>query len=173
MDNGLLPGRLGSSPVDDEGVPCAEKLLIREGVLLSYVYNTYTARKGGVLSTGNAARAGFSALPSVGVSNLYLEASSAAHVVGAARMISSVAKGLYIVDAMGVHTANPVTGDFSIGVTGLWIDKGEIKYPVREAVVSGNILDLFGRVDAVGDDLRFYGSTGAPSLLIPDVDISA
>jgi PmbA protein len=76
-------------------------------------------------------------------------------------------------EAMGVHTANPVSGDFSVGVTGLWIEKGEVKYPVKEAVISGNILEFFGRVEAVGDDLRFYGSTGAPSLIISGVDISA
>jgi PmbA protein len=173
IDNGLLRGRLGSGPVDDEGVPCSEKLLIEEGVLVTYLYNTYTARKGGALSTGNAARGGFSSLPSVGATNLYLEAASPASVVERGRMIRSLDRGLYVVDAMGVHTANPVSGDFSIGVTGLWIEEGEVKYPVKEAVISGNILGLFGRIEEVGDDLRFYGSVGAPSLLIPDVDISA
>jgi PmbA protein len=74
---------------------------------------------------------------------------------------------------MGIHTANPITGDFSVGVTGLWIDGGVIQHPVKEAVISGNILDLFGKVEAVGDDLRFYGNVGGPSVLIPGVDISA
>ncbi|MDA8431661.1 MAG: TldD/PmbA family protein [Nitrospiraceae bacterium] len=173
VDSGLLAGRLGSSPVDDEGVPCREKLLIREGVLFTYVYSTYTARKDNVLSTGNASRAGFASLPGVGVSNLYLEAASHSDVLDADRIIRSIDRGLYVVEAMGVHTANPVSGDFSIGVTGLWIEKGEVKYPVKEAVVSGNILEFFGRIEAIGDDLRFYGSTGAPSLIISGVDISA
>ncbi|MDA8433021.1 MAG: TldD/PmbA family protein [Nitrospiraceae bacterium] len=172
-DNGLLPGRLGSGPVDDEGVASRETELVAGGVLVSYLYNTYTARKGGVTSTGNASRGGFSSLPSVGPSNLYLKAVSLADVVGVSRMIGSLDKGLVVFDAMGVHTANPVSGDFSIGVTGLWVEKGEIRYPVREAVISGNILGLFGNIDAVGDDLRFYGSTGSPSLLIRGVDISA
>jgi PmbA protein len=173
IDNGLLPGKVGSGPVDDEGVPCREKLLIREGILLTYLYNTYTAKKEGVLSTGNASRAGFSSLPSVGTTNLYLEASSPDRAIGLPGMIGSLDKGLYVVDAMGVHTANPVSGDFSIGVSGLWIEAGQVKYAVKEAVIAGNILNLFEKVEAIGDDIRFYGGVGAPSLFIPDVDISA
>ncbi|MEK7308938.1 MAG: metallopeptidase TldD-related protein, partial [Nitrospirota bacterium] len=76
-------------------------------------------------------------------------------------------------EAMGVHTANPVSGDFSIGISGLWIEKGEVAYPVKEAVMSGNILDLFKRVEGIGDDLKFYGKIGSPSLLIGEMDISA
>ncbi len=74
---------------------------------------------------------------------------------------------------MGVHTANPITGNFSIGVTGLWIEKGEIKFPVKEAVISGNILEFFDNIEAIGDDLKFYGNIGAPSLIISNIDISA
>jgi PmbA protein len=82
-------------------------------------------------------------------------------------------RGLYITDAMGIHTANPISGEFSIGVSGLWIDGGVVKHPVKEAVISGNILDLFRRVSSVGSDLRFYGNVGSPSLLIGPTDISA
>ena len=74
---------------------------------------------------------------------------------------------------MGVHTANPISGDFSLGVTGLWIEGGEVRFPVKEAVISGNILEFFNKVAAVGDDLIFYGNMGAPSIIISDVDISA
>ena len=88
-------------------------------------------------------------------------------------LIKSVSKGLLVLEAMGVHTANPVSGDFSIGVSGLWIENGEIAYPVKEALVSGNILDLFMRIQGVGDDLKFYDKIGSPSLLIGEMDISA
>ena len=74
---------------------------------------------------------------------------------------------------MGVHTANTISGEFSIGVSGLWIENGAIKFPVKEAVISGNILDLFKKIEAIGDDVRFYGNIGAPSLLIGPTDISA
>lgn len=88
-------------------------------------------------------------------------------------LIKSVSKGLLVLEAMGVHTANLVSGDFSIGVSGLWIEKGEIAYPVKEALVSGNILDLFMRIEGVGNDLKFYDKIGSPSLLIGEMDISA
>jgi PmbA protein len=173
IDNGLLRGKLGSSPVDDEGVSCREKSLIREGILLGYLYNTYTAKKDGVSSTGNAVRRGFSGLPSVGISNLYIEAVSKTNVMGLKEIFKSVDKCLYVTEAMGVHTANPVSGEFSIGISGLWIEKGEIAFPVKEAVISGNILSLFDNIEAVGDDLIFFGSIGTPSLLFGPTDISA
>ena len=173
IDSGLLSGKLGSRPVDDEGVSTREKTLVHEGILKAYLYNTYTARKGNTHSTGNASRGGFSSLPSVGITNLFIEPASGELCLGRKDLFKSLGKGLYIVDAMGVHTANPVSGDFSLGVTGLWIEGGEIQFPVKEAVISGNILDFFNKVAAVGDDLIFYGNMGAPSLLISDIDISA
>jgi len=173
IDSGLRFGKLGSRPVDDEGVPTSEKILVQEGVLQTYLYNTYTARKGNTQSTGNAARGSFSSLPSVGITNLFIEPSAAEECLGKRELFKSLDRGLYIVDAMGVHTANPVSGDFSLGVTGLWIEGGEVRFPVKEAVMSGNILELFNKVAAIGDDLIFYGNMGAPSIIISDVDISA
>jgi len=173
IDSGLLSGKLGSSPVDAEGVTTREKFLVREGVLQGYLYNTYTARKGNTHSTGNASRGSYSSLPSVGVTNLFIEPSSAGDSPGKKELFKALGRGLYIVDAMGVHTANPISGDFSLGVTGLWIEDGEIRFPVKEAAISGNIIEFFNKVAAAGDDLIFYGSMGAPSLLIADVDVSA
>ena len=173
IDSGLLKGRLGSKPVDDEGVPVKEKILLREGVLQTYIYNTYTAKKGGTVSTGNAVRGSFASLPSVGITNLFMEAASGSYIISKDRLFSSVVRGLYILDAMGVHMANPISGEFSVGVTGLWIENGVVKFPVKEAVISGNILEFFDKIEAVGDDLRFYGNIGAPSLIISDMDISA
>ena len=173
IDSGLIPGRLGSKPVDDEGVLPAEKTLIKEGMLEGYLYNTYTAKKDGVSSTGNALRAGFSGLPSVGISNLYLEVNSKSSIITLGQLFNAADRVLYITGAMGVHTANPISGEFSVGVSGLWIEKGKIKFPVKEAMISGNILEFFGKVEAAGDDTRFYGSIGAPSLLIGETDISA
>jgi PmbA protein len=172
IDSGLLPGKLGSSPVDGEGVPVTVKAAVREGILQTYLYNTYTSRKEGTISTGNAARGGFSSLPGVGVTNLFIEAVSKEDVLPVKALCGAVDSGLYVIDAMGVHTANPISGEFSIGVTGIWIEKGALEHPVKEAVISGNILDFFEKVRALGDDLRFYGNLGGPSLLISDVDIS-
>jgi PmbA protein len=164
---------MGSSPVDDEGVPAQEKVIIREGVLVNYLYNTFTAKRDGTASTGNAVRGSYAALPSVGVTNFFIDAASRDCVRPGNRLFDAIDKGLFVVDAMGVHTANPISGEFSIGVSGLWIEHGEITYPVKEAVISGNILEFFGKIEAAADDIRFYGNIGSPSLIIHDVDISA
>jgi PmbA protein len=173
VDNGLIPGRLGSRPVDDEGVPSQDKTLIKEGVLSGYLYNTYTAKKEGVSSTGNAVRSSFAGLPSVGLSNLYIDAVSKSDVLPIRDIFKAVGKCLYVTDAMGVHTANSISGEFSVGVSGLWVEKGEIAFPVKEAVISGNILSFFENIEAVGDDLVFFGNVGSPSLLFGPTDISA
>ncbi|NTU43110.1 MAG: TldD/PmbA family protein [Nitrospirales bacterium] len=172
-DSGILAGKLGSRPVDDEGVATTEKRLVEEGVLKGFLYNTYTARKEGRLSTGNAARGGFSGLPTVGPTNLFIEPSSPAHRSDRAGIMKAMGKGLIVTETMGMHTANPITGEFSVGASGLWVEGGEIQYPVKEAVISGTILDLFSHVVLAGDDLRFYGAIGSPSLLIEGIDISA
>lgn len=173
IDSGLLSGKLGSMPADDEGVPTREKIVVHEGILQGYLYNSYTARKGNTCSTGNAVRGGFSSLPSVGITNLFIQPASPEAFLNKADLFRRLGRGLFIVDAMGVHTANPVSGDFSLGVSGIWIEGGEPRFPVKEAVISGNILDLFQNVTAVGNDLIFYGNMGAPSLLISDLDVSA
>jgi PmbA protein len=107
----------------------------------------------------------------VGPLNIYV--SPAVESLPVKEMPGSMDRGLYVSEAMGVHTANPVSGEFSIGVSGIWMESGGDRFPVKEAVVSGNILDFFGKVLAVGDDLRFYGNTGSPSLLVGPTDISA
>ena len=173
IDNGLLRGKLGSSPVDDEGVSCRKKTLISEGILQGYLYNTYTANKDRVSSTGNAVRRGFSALPSVGISNMYIEPISGTDIIPLKDIFKAVDKCLYVTEAMGVHTANPISGEFSFGVSGIWIEKGEIVFPVKEAVISGNILSFFGNIEAFGDDFRFFGNIGSPSILFGPIDISA
>lgn len=172
IDSGLLAGRLGSKPVDDEGVPTSSKVLIERGVLNGYLYNTYTARKEGVSSTGNAVRGGAASLPLVGPTNLYCEPAGPEYLSDFSGLLKTIDRGLYVIETMGMHTANPISGEFSVGASGLWVEKGEITYPVKEAVISGNILDLFKNISRVGDDLRFYGNIGSSSLLIEGVDIS-
>ncbi len=171
IDDATMEQHLGSRPFDDEGVPTSRLYLVREGVLVNYMYNTYTARREGRDSTGNAVRHGYTSLPSVGPSNLYIDGADRTMSVKA--LIESIDRGVYITEIMGLHTANPISGEFSIGITGLWIERGSIKYPIKEAIISGNILELFSRIEAIGDDLRFYGNAGAPSLLIGPTDLSA
>lgn len=172
IDSGLLDRKLGSKPVDDEGVPTTSKTLIENGILKSFLHNTYTAKKDNVLSTGNAVRGGYTGIPSVGPANIYIEPVSRDNTADFEGLIKHIDKGLYVTETMGMHTANPISGEFSVGASGLWIELGKIKHPVKEAVISGNILDLFKNVMVIGDDLRFYGNIGASSLLIEGLDIS-
>lgn len=172
IDSGLLDKKLGSKPFDDEGVPTSQKILIEKGVLNGYLYNTYTATKEGITSTGNAVRGDFTGIPTVGPTNLYIEPTSAEYTTNFENLIKNINRGIYVIETMGMHTTNPISGEFSVGASGLWIENGEIKHPVKEAVISGNILDLFKKVVMVGDDMRFYGNIGAPSLLIEAIDIS-
>jgi len=87
-------------------------------------------------------------------------------------MVKEINEGLYITDIMGMHTANPISGDFSLGVSGIWIENGEFTHPVRGVAVAGNITDLLKGVDAVGNDLKFYGTKGSPTLRIKEISLS-
>lgn len=171
-DSGILDGNIGSKPFDDEGVPTTHKALINSGVLTGFLHNTYTAKKDKVNSTGNAVRGGFASLPAVGTTNLYIEPVSEKYTASFQELIKNIDKGIYVIETLGMHTVNPISGDFSVGASGLWIENGKIKHPVKEAVISGNMLEMFKKVVLTGDDLRFYGNIGSPSLLIEDIDIS-
>ena len=166
-DDGLLEGGLGTAPSDDETVPVKKKTVIAKGRLAMFLYNIYTANKDKTESTGNGMRGGFKGLPGVGVTNLYLEPGKGT----LDDLISSVDAGLLVTDVMGMHTANSISGDFSVGATGFWIEKGKKAYPVREIAIAGNILDLMKNVDAVGGDIRFSGRIGSPSLRIKELSI--
>ncbi len=170
IDNGLLAHGPGRRPMDDEGTPARENVLVKDGVLKGFMHNTHTANREGTTSTGNAVRGGHQGIPSVGKLNLYFHAEG--EVLAHKDMLSGLAHGLYVTDAMGIHTINPVSGDFSIGVSGLWYSGGALAHPVKEAVIAGNLLDLLDSVIAVGDDLTFLGSVGSPSLLLGPVDLS-
>jgi len=166
-DDGLLEEGLGSAPSDDETVPVRKKTVIAGGRLALFLHNTYTANKDKTASTGNGMRGGFKGIPGVGVTNLYI----APGRDPLETLIASTGRGLYVTEVMGSHTANHISGDFSVGATGFWIENNRKAYPVREITISGNILDLMKNVDAVGSDLRFSGRIGSPSLRIRELSI--
>lgn len=168
VDNGKLEGAVMSSPFDGEGVATAENILIDSGVLSSYMYNTYTAARDGVKSTGNGRRGSFKGTPEVGTTNFYIKAGN----ITRDKLFGEVERGLFITEVMGMHTANPITGDFSVGVAGLWVEKGQLAYPVRGITLAGNLLDMFSNVEAVGNDLRFMGSKGSPTIRIAPMMLS-
>jgi PmbA protein len=170
-DDGIIHGRVGSRPFDSEGTPSQQTRLIEAGMLSNYLYNISAARKDSTISSGNAVRGGIQEIPTIGISNLYL-VSSSDRLHSFHELIRGMDSGLIVTETMGLHTSNPITGEFSVGVTGLWVENGEVKHPVKEAAISGNILELFSRIVGVSNNLRFYGKIGSPDILIESVDIS-
>ena len=169
VDDGRRIGGLMSAPFDGEGVTTGKTVVISNGTLEKYLHNSYTAGKDGCSSTGNGIRSGsFKGTPDVGTTNFYL----APGAVSRTELLKGVDKGLYITEVMGMHTANPISGDFSVGVSGLLIEKGELTTPVRGVAIAGNILELLKSVDCVADDLRFFIGTGAPTIRVAGITVS-
>jgi PmbA protein len=167
IDDSTWPDGAGSFPFDGEGVPAQSNLIIENGILKTYLYDTYTAAKDGVSSTGNAQRGSFRSLPEAGPSNfIILPGSNTLE-----SLISDISKGFYITDVMGMHTTNPISGDFSVGAAGIMIENGYLAYPVRGVTIAGNLIDLLQDIDAVGNDLKFYGSKGAPAIRLKNLCI--
>ena len=160
LDDGRVLGGLGSKPFDGEGLPTRKTMVIQDGVLASYLLDTYSARKLGLHSTGNATRS-LGQRPTVGPTNFFI--SPGPHAPEA--IIRSVERGLYVTELIGFGV-NGVTGDYSRGAVGLWIDNGELAYPVEEITIAGNLLDMLHAVEGVGNDLVFRDRTSAPTLLI-------
>jgi len=159
VDDGLIPRALGSRPFDGEGLATRATVVVGEGVLESYLLDSYSARKLGLRSTHHASRDG----AGVGVSttNLMLKAGP----TPPEELIRSVKNGFYVTELIGFGV-NGVTGDYSRGAVGLWIDNGELAYPVEEVTVAGNLLEMFAAVEGVGNDLVLRDRTVSPTLLI-------
>ncbi len=168
VDDGTLANGISSAPFDGEGVPTSRTVLIKEGILQGYLHNTYTAAKDGVQSTGNGVRGTFKATPEVGITNFFIEPGGKTPE----EIIKEIDNGFYVTEVMGLHTANPISGDFSFGAAGLWIENGRLTRPVRGMAIAGNIVELLSNVDAVGSDLEFFGSKGAPTIRISRLSIS-
>ncbi len=159
VDDGTVPGALGSRPFDGEGLPIRRTTLVDRGVLASYLLDTYSGRKLGLPSTHHAARDGSGV--SVSTTNLFLAAGD----TDPRDLIASVKSGLYVTELIGFGV-NGVTGDYSRGAVGLWIDNGELAYPVEEITVAGNLLEMFQAIEGVGNDLVLRDRTSAPTLLV-------
>jgi PmbA protein len=165
----LLPtgvGAFGSSPFDDEGLPSQRTVVVENGVLRNYLLNTYTARKLGMRSTHNAAR-GLAGAPGVGCGNLFLTPGKLAPE----EILGEVTAGLYVTSLMGFGT-NMVTGDYSRGATGLWIENGQLTHAVEEVTIAGNLAEMLRNVTAIGNDLVFRGSVASPTLRVDGMTIA-
>ena len=169
VDDGTHPRGAATSRFDGEGMPRRRTVIIENGVLRGFLYDRLWAKKCGRATTGNSDRAGFRGAPGLGPSNLMVLPGAG----GDARALDrAMGEGIRIAELIGVHTADPISGDFSVGMTGQLIRGGEVAGPVAGVTVAGNLLGLLDAVRTVGSDLRFFGSTGAPSLLIAGLDIA-
>ncbi len=161
-DSGIVG--IGSFPFDGEGVPARENRIVTSGVFRSFLFDEYYGRKYGAPSTGNAVRTGIKEPPSCGSRGLFIE-------TGKGGIDEKNFEGIILEELMGTHTANPITGDFSLGAAGRLV-KGGSRTPFTGVILSGNLFELFGDVTAVGTDLKFYGSIGSPSLYVENLRIS-
>ncbi len=166
IDDGTLPGLFGTSPFDDEGVPSRRTVVIDRGVLRSYLLNTYTALKLAMKTTGNAAR-GITGNTGVGHGNLFLEKGERSPD----ELVRGIRKGLYVTELIG-SGVNIVTGDYSRGAAGQWIENGEFAYPVSEITIASTLRRMLMDIESPGSDLEFRSSVASPTLVIREMTIS-
>jgi len=166
IDDSTMPGLFGSTPFDDEGVTSRRTVVIERGVLKNYLLNTYYARKLGLKTTGSASR-GLSGNAGIGCGNFYVEAGELAEEA----LIAQVRQGLYVTELIGA-SANNVTGDYSSGAAGLWIENGELTYAVSEITIAGNLKQMLMDLTQVASNLEFRGSIASPTIMIQEMTIS-
>ena len=169
-DDGIHPDGLASAPFDGEGVPCRRTPLISDGVLQGFLHNVKTGHRDGRESTGNGVRGSYQAIPGVGPTNLVLSGPQ----VPIDRLIGAIDHGVLVTNAIGIHSgANPVSGEFSVGISGLLIEAGRVGRPVREVTMAGDIVSMLRSIVALGDDARWVpsGSILTPSVAIEGVSI--
>jgi PmbA protein len=162
VDDGRRVGGLASRPFDGEGLPTRRNLLVDQGRLRSWLLDSYAARKLGLASTGNGVRGG-----GASTTNLWLEPGT----LSPETIVTSTPRGLYVTELIG-QGFNPVTGDYSRGASGLWIENGELTYPVEEITIAGNLGEMLKAIDAIGNDLLWLGSAAAPTLRIGRMTIA-
>ena len=166
IDDGTIPGLFGTAPFDGEGLPTRRTVIVENGVLKNYLLNTYTGRKLNMQSTGNASR-GLAGTPGIGAGNLFLENGS----VSPDQLLADVKVGFYVTELMGFGV-NMVTGDYSRGAAGLWIENGELTFAVEEITIAGNLKEMLNNVTAIANDLEFRGAVASPTLRIDGMTIA-
>ena len=165
IDDPLRPRGLRSKGFDGEGIPTQKRSLVEDGILLSWILDLRSARQLGLETTGNATR-GISSPPSPSATNLYLEAGN----ISPKELISDVKQGFYVTEMMG-QGINLVTGDYSRGASGFWIENGEILQPVSEITIAGNLRDMFMQMSPANDLVYRYG-INAPTVRVDGMTVA-
>ena len=166
VDDGTIPGLFGSSPFDDEGVPTRRTPVIERGVLKNYLLNTYTARKLGMKTTGNASR-GITGNAGIGHGNFFIEPGARTPD----EIVRSVKNGFYVTELIG-SGVNIVTGDYSRGAVGIWVRDGELAFPVSEVTIAGTLQEMLNGIAEIGSDLEFLGSVSAPTIMLGEMTVA-
>jgi PmbA protein len=166
VDDGTMARSMGSSPFDGEGVPTQKTILVENGVLKNFIYNTKAAKRAGTKSTGNASRGGFSSLPGIGTHNVYVMKGN--HTRN--EIIAATERGILLKEVTG-YGIDPVSGNFSGGASGLWIEKGEIVHPVKGVTIAGPAFDILNSLDMMGNDLDLTRTNAAPTFRIAEMQI--
>jgi PmbA protein len=165
VDDGLMEGGIDTGKSDDEGVASQRTSVIENGVFRSYLYDSYTAGKDNVKSTGNGTRGSYYSTPSVGTRNFIVN-------VPGTDIIADTSEGIYVNTVIGAHTANGISGDFSVEARNAFtIKDGKIDKPIKSLMISGNMFEMLKKIDGAGTDIRKVGGTVTPSIRIPDISI--
>ncbi len=167
VDDGVLEGGFETAPYDAEGVVRSRNVILERGVFKGFLHSLYTATLSGEEPTGNSQRGSYKSQPHSGITNLYLEAGKGS----LEDLLSSEREVFLVLDLMGLHTVDPVSGEFSLGASGVLYRDGKPLHAVRGVTVAGNVLDLWNKIVAVGGDLKFYGNVGSPSVLVKDITV--
>ncbi len=166
IDDGTLEKGMSSAPFDGEGVPTQKRVIVENGFLKGFLYNTYAASRAGVKSTGNASRSGFNSLPGIGPHNFYITAGK----IKPEEIIAETERGVLVKEVTG-YGINPVNGNFSGGAAGLWIENGKISFPVKGITIAGTANEMLNGIDMLGNDLDLNRSRTAPTLRIKSLQI--
>ena len=167
IDDPHLRGGCFNAGFDAEGLWTQRRVLIQNGVLIGYLHNTFSALLLNQTPTANAVRSSYRFQPVPGATNLYIMGGKK----GKDELISSIDRGVMVTEVMGLHTANSISGEFSFGISGFYVERGEIQHPISQMTVSGNIIDLFERIVDVGRDVRFIYSYGSPAVLVDGLSV--
>ena len=168
VDDPFLDRGCYNAGFDAEGMPTAPSVLVDSGTLGGYLHNAYSARKLDVPRSSNAVRETYKSIPVPGPTNLIL----AAGEKDLSGMIEECGEGIYVIDIMGMHTADHISGDFSLGISGFLIRSGEVGSPISEMTLSGNILGLLGSIRGIGGETVFIGQYGTPAILVEGMSVS-
>lgn len=168
VDDARRPGGLRSAPFDGEGTTTRRQTLVAGGELRGYLTSLKTATKVGAEPTGNARRGSYSGPSRIGPSNLYIDAGTE----DATRLINELDRALRITSLLNLHTIDPISGEFSLGAAGDYLERGERQYAVQGITIAGNLLGLLSSISGVGSDLTFGGGgIGSPTLVISELSV--